>query len=147
MPEIRLLRIGARGIAVTGVVLVAAGAAASGLTSRIARHPKPLQVRAGPASNAGPIGVAAAYRYPLACLSVTIVTGDPAYAAARLNRVSPCWRYGVYTTTIFHRVAGVWRMVLQTSAPSCEVTSLPAPVRAQLGLCGEAGRAGQSSYP
>lgn len=84
--------------------------------------------------NAGEVGVAAAYQYPLACLRVTIATADSAYAAARLNRVSPCWRFGTYTTVIFHRVMGVWRMALQTTGPTCELSSIPGVVRAQLGL-------------
>jgi hypothetical protein len=95
----------------------------------------PLHAQAAQASAPGPVGVAAAYRYPRACLSVTIAAADPAYAAVRLNRVSPCWRYGVYVTAIFHRVAGVWRMVLDTTGAGCPMTSIPETVRAQLGLC------------
>ena len=49
-------------------------------------------------------------------------------------------RYGVYATAIFHRVAGVWRMVLNAAGAGCPMTSIPASVRIQLGLC-EAHRA------
>jgi hypothetical protein len=122
-------------IAVGVVALFAAaavGVVASGGTGTAAR---PLQAQAARASTPGPVGVAAAYRYPRACLSVTTAAVDPAYAAVRLNRASPCWRYGVYVTAIFQRVAGVWRMVLDTTGAGCPMTSVPASVLAQLGLC------------
>lgn len=95
----------------------------------------PSRAVAAQPHTAGPAGVAAAYRYPLGCLSVTIAASDPAYASARLDRASPCWRYGVYVTAIFHRVKGVWRLALQASSSSCPVTSLPAAVQAQLAVC------------
>jgi hypothetical protein len=84
---------------------------------------------------AGPAGVAAAYRYPLGCLGATISAGDPASASARLDRASPCWRYGVYVTAIFHRVHRVWRLALEAASSSCPAVSLPAVVRAQLAVC------------
>jgi hypothetical protein len=87
-------------------------------------------------SPAGPqAAVAAAYRYPVNCLTVTIATSDPTYARAELDRASPCWRYGAYVTVIFHRVAGRWREVLDSARYSCPVASLPAVVQAQLGVC------------
>jgi hypothetical protein len=101
-------------------------AAAAGVRSRIA-----LAADVTPRT-AGAAGVAAAYRYSLGCLSVTIAGG---YAAARLNRASPCWRYGVYVTTIFHRVRGVWRLVREASSRWCPPHSLPPAVRAQLAVC------------
>jgi hypothetical protein len=81
--------------------------------------------------------VAAAYRYPANCLTVTISTTDPTYARAELDRVSPCWRYGVYVTAIFHRVGGSWRPLLNSSRYSCPVASLPAVVQQQLAVCPE----------
>jgi hypothetical protein len=122
-------------VAVVGMALAAA-AVVSLVASRTTRRAQPpVHAPTAQARNAGPIGVAAAYHYPLACLSVTIAKADPAYAAARLNRASPCWRVGVYTTTILHRVAGVWRVALETAGATCAITSIPAVVRAQLGLC------------
>jgi hypothetical protein len=83
---------------------------------------------------AGPAGVAAAYRYPLSCLTVKVADHD-AYARAWLDRASPCWRYGAYVTAIFHRVDGTWRIVLDTATYSCPVRSLPTVVQAQLSVC------------
>lgn len=79
--------------------------------------------------------VAAAYRYPSHCLSVTIATGDPAYARAWLDRASPCWRYGAYVTAVFHRVGGFWRQVLDASVYACPVRWLPRVVQRQLSVC------------
>lgn len=92
-------------------------------------------------TNAGPAGVAAAYRYPLSCLTVTISTRDPAYASARLNRASPCWRYGVYLTAIFHRVDGSWHEVLDANTYACPLVWLPAVVQTQLSVCPPTARA------
>jgi hypothetical protein len=95
-----------------------------------------LVPRAQPAAP-GPAGVAAALRYPLGCLSVTL---DNRYATASLDRASPCWRYGVYVTAILRRVEGVWRLVLYARANRCPPRSLPAAVRAQVAVCARAGR-------
>ncbi|HTU88109.1 MAG TPA: hypothetical protein VMF57_21190 [Solirubrobacteraceae bacterium] len=123
-----------------GAAALLVGAALSVATSHTSMRGKPPpRAQAALARSAGPVGVAAAYRYPLACLSVTIAAADPAYAAARLDRASPCWRFGAYETAIFHRVDGMWRMTLQTSAEGCSIGSVPAVVRAQLGLCDEGG--------
>ena len=112
---------------------VFAGAVVGVAVSGLSGAKQPVHAQALQAGDAGPAGVAAAYHYPLACLSVTISLADPAYAAARLNRASPCWRYGVYATTIFHRVAGEWRLV--TSSTGCSIASIPAVVRGELGVC------------
>jgi hypothetical protein len=120
-------------VALLAVALLA-GVVVIFAASRVVRGvERPLHPHAAQAGDAGPAGVAAAYHYPLACLSVTIVPADPAYAAARLDRASPCWRYGVYATTIFHRVAARWQLV--TSSAGCSIRSIPAVVRAELGLC------------
>jgi hypothetical protein len=133
--------IGLRGLLRPTVALLAAallaGAILSDLPTRAPKRVEPSRkLPATQASAPGPVGVAAAYRYPRACLSVTIAPADPAYAAVRLNRASPCWRYGAYVTAVFHRVAGAWRMALETSGARCAAASIPAVVRAQLGLCG-----------
>jgi len=131
--QTRLLHRRAPAVAALTLALLA-GAVVGVASSRILAGPEPpLRAQAAQADEAGPAGVAAAYHYPLACLSVTIAAADPAYAAARLNRASPCWRYGVYSTTIFHRVAGKWRLV--TSGASCSIASIPTVVRAEVGLC------------
>ncbi len=83
----------------------------------------------------GAAGVAAAYRYPLHCLSVVTAASDPTYARAELDRASPCWRYGGYVTAIFHRAGGAWRLVLDAGSYTCPLASLPAVVQAQLALC------------
>jgi hypothetical protein len=124
-PALAAVAIGLFAAAVVGV-------AANQVTGTAA---PPVRAQPSPASTPGPVGVAAAYQYPRDCLDVTMDAADPAYAAVRLNRVSPCWRYGVYATAIFHRVAGVWRMVLNVAAAGCPMTSIPATVRMQLGLC------------
>jgi hypothetical protein len=90
----------------------------------------------------GPAGVAAAFHYPLACLSVTMLSTHPAYATAQLDRASPCWRYGVYVTAIFRRTGGEWRLMLEADSDSCPKLSLPPTVRRQLAACaGPQGRA------
>jgi hypothetical protein len=122
-------------IALAVIVLFAATIVGVVATRGTGTRAPPLRAPVAEASTPGPVGVAAAYRYPRACLSVTIAATDPAYAAVRLNRVSPCWRYGVYVTAVFHRVDGVWRMVLDTTGAGCPMSAIPTTVRAQLGLC------------
>lgn len=116
-------------VAVGGVGAVVIGALRGGRTG----PSSPVVVAR--ARTAAPAGVAAAYRYPLGCLSVTISARNPAYAGAHLDRASPCWRYGVYVTAILHRVHGVWRLALEAAGSSCPAVSLPAVVLAQLAVC------------
>jgi hypothetical protein len=87
------------------------------------------------ASDAGSAGVAAAYGFPLWCLSVTIAADDPAYARADFNRARPCGRFDVYVTSIFHRIAGAWRLALAATQYHCPVAALPARVQTELGVC------------
>jgi hypothetical protein len=68
--------------------------------------------RAARAHRVEPAAVAAAYGYPFRCLSITISTSNPAYARAQVNRRSMCARYHGYVNASFHRIAGVWRLVL-----------------------------------
>lgn len=83
----------------------------------------------------GPAGVAAAYGYPLRCLSITILATDQAYARADFNHLRPCGRFTGYSTAIFHRVMGAWRPVLDAAGYVCPVASLPVDVQTELGVC------------
>jgi hypothetical protein len=83
----------------------------------------------------GPAGVAAAYGYPLHCLSVTISTRNPAYARADFDRGTQCGRFHLYVTAIFHRADGAWRRALVSVGYSCPVASLPKAVQTQLAVC------------
>lgn len=102
---------------------------------RSAHRTVPTAVARTRPTAAGPAGVAAAFRYPLGCLAVTIERTTPAYPTATLDRKSPCWRYGVYVTAVFHRLHGEWRLVLEARSSRCPPRSLPAAVRAQLAVC------------
>lgn len=83
----------------------------------------------------GPAGVAAAYGYPLRCLSITVLASDQRYARADFNRMSPCGRFIGYSTAIFHRVMGAWRPALEAVGYACPVVSLPVNVQKRLGVC------------
>jgi hypothetical protein len=88
----------------------------------------------------GPRGVAAAYGYPVRCLSVTISANDSDYARADFDRRSPCGRYDGYVTAIFHRVGGTWRPALDAVSYSCPLVSLPPAVQAELDVCPQTDR-------
>ena len=90
----------------------------------------------------GAAGVAAAYGYPLRCLSVTILAQDRAYARADFDHLSRCGQYTWYPTAIFHYAAGKWRIVLDAINYACPVAPLPRPVQSELGVCDLSG--GQS---
>jgi hypothetical protein len=77
--------------------------------------------------------VTEAYRFPLGCMAVTPTR--QALAGALRSRTGPCWRYGVFVTTILRRVDGVWRLALEATSRSCPQIALPADVRAQLAVC------------
>jgi hypothetical protein len=134
-PKRAKLRGHLKAVIATAAAALLAGAAV-GVAASLGSNPRtpPIQAHSPLAHDAGPAGVAAAYRYPLACLSVTIAAADPAYAAARLDRASPCWRFGAYGAVIFHRVAGAWAVLPATSGANCATSSIPAVVRAQLGV-------------
>jgi hypothetical protein len=83
----------------------------------------------------GPAGVAAAYGYPVRCLSITISTHDPAYARADFDHASPCGRYDGPVTALFDRVDGAWRQVFVNVNYSCPVVALPVVVQEQLDVC------------
>lgn len=83
----------------------------------------------------GPAGVAAAYGYPLRCLSVTLAHTNHAYARADFDHRSACGRYDGSVTAIFSRIDGAWLPVLDASSYSCPVATLPTVVQTQLGVC------------
>ncbi len=83
----------------------------------------------------GSPGVAAAYGYPQRCLSVTILGSDPNYARADFDHALPCERYTGYTTAIFHRVHGAWRVVVTGVRYTCPVPGIPVKVQSALGVC------------
>lgn len=121
-----------RAIVAVALLLVILGAAAGGLLpdGGAGRQPMNALVR----ENA-PLGVAAAYGYPLRCLTVTILASDRAYARADFNHLSPCGGFTGYPTAIFHYVSGAWRTVLKAIGYLCPVDALPAAVQAELGVC------------
>ena len=88
-------------------------------------------VQATATSTAGVAGIAAAYRYPLGCLGITL----SADRSSMLGRHSPCWRYGVYVTAVLRRVNGVWRLVLEATSTKCPDVTLPDIVRSALVAC------------
>jgi hypothetical protein len=118
------------------VALVAAIALAlPGGHEPVRRHPAAHAVPESRATAPGAAGVAAAYGYPLGCLSVSIARGDPEYASARLERADPCWRIGAYGVALFRREHGTWRLIAQTAAARCERRAAPRRVLERLGAC------------
>jgi hypothetical protein len=88
----------------------------------------------------GPAGVAAAYGYPLDCLSITILAIRGSYARADFNHANPCGRYTGYPTAVFHYASGGWRPVLVVSSYLCPVSSLPVAVQTALDVCDRSAR-------
>lgn len=116
------------------LVLAIAAAAAIWLSGRNAERPLVNPV----ARERGPAGVAAAYGYPLDCLTITVVMTDRTYARADFNHLSPCGRYMGYPTAIFHYASGRWRPLLDAISYQCPVDSLPTDVQTALGVCARA---------
>lgn len=117
------------------LVALAAGTLGAG------RSPTIPVARAG-ATRPGPWGVAAAYGYPLRCLSITIDPTDRVYARADFDHGSPCGRYDGDVTAIFHRVDHAWRPVLDATGYGCPVASLSAAVQSALDVCPQRPRPG-----
>ena len=107
--------------AAVGVILATGSRAPSRVASR--------------AHENGPTGVAAAYGYPIRCLSVTIATSDHAFARADFNHGSLCGRYTGDPTAIFHVVEGGWRPVLEAVDYPCPAVGIPAAVQRELDVC------------
>jgi hypothetical protein len=91
--------------------------------------------RGDPVTARGPNGVAAAYGYPLGCMSVTIPAADRTYARADLSHVAGCGRNTGYAPAIFHYVAGRWRLVPDAIGYTCNPTAMPAAVEQAFELC------------
>lgn len=83
----------------------------------------------------GPNGVAAAYGYPLGCMSVTISAADRTYARADLSHAAGCGRITGYAPAIFHYVAGRWRLVPDAIGYMCNASAMPAVVERGFDLC------------
>jgi hypothetical protein len=116
-------------------VLVTAAIAGVVVTSRDRHRPGVVQREPAAGRGPGPAGVAAAYRHPLRCLSISFATGDRDFARADFDRASPCGRYDGYATAIFQRVDGRWRSVLDSVSYACPVSTLPAAVQKSLAVC------------
>jgi hypothetical protein len=83
----------------------------------------------------GPAGVAAAYGWPLGCLSVTILAADRAYARADLSHTAGCGRTTGYAPAVFHYVGGRWQLVPDAIGYMCFAGAVPAVVEQGLDLC------------
>lgn len=97
-------------------------------------HPR-VSARDARARAPGAAGVAAAYGYPLRCLSVAIALHDPRFARADFDHAVPCGRYTGEVTAIFRRADGAWVPVLDAASYPCPVRSLPEQVQVELGVC------------
>ncbi|MBV8219923.1 MAG: hypothetical protein JO325_15775 [Solirubrobacterales bacterium] len=116
------LAIGAIG-ALAAIVAVSLGGGS-------ARHADPVTAR-------GPAGVAAAYGYPLGCMSVTIPAADRTYARADLTHAAGCGGITGYAPAIFHYVAGRWRLVPDAIGYMCNPEAVPVVVDRAFELCVE----------
>jgi hypothetical protein len=96
---------------------------------RTAGNPAPATATEG--ATTAVARIAAAYRYPLGCLGITL----SADRSSMPGRQSPCWRYGVYITAVLRQVNGVWRLMLQATSPRCPAVPLPNVVRSALISC------------
>jgi hypothetical protein len=83
----------------------------------------------------GANGVAAAYGYPLGCMSVTILAADRTYARADLSHTIGCGQETGYAPAIFHYAAGRWRLVPDAIGYMCNPHAMPAVVAQGLDLC------------
>ena len=93
-----------------------------------ARHTDPVAAR-------GPAGVAAAYGYPLGCMSIIIPAADRTYARADLTHAAGCGGITGYAPAIFHYVAGRWRLVPDAIGYMCNRESVPPAVDRAFELC------------
>lgn len=92
----------------------------------------PVGATAGATQRAGTAAVAAAFGYPQRCLSIAISAAEPDYASAHVDRGGGCGNYRGYINASFHRVDGVWRLILdegQLFVPNRLLTPAPAGFR------------------
>ena len=127
-----IVLIGAAGAIVAGALRRGRPVSAASIRPSDARTTgSPAAAPVTEASTAGVAGIAAAYRYPLGCLGITL----SADRSSMLGRHSPCWRYGVYVTAVLRRVNGVWRLMLEATSTKCPAVTLPDIVRSALISC------------
>jgi hypothetical protein len=121
-----------RGLALAIGAIAALGALAAIMAVAVsgpsARHADPVTAR-------GPAGVAAAYGYPLGCMSVKIPAADRTYARADLTHAAGCGGITGYAPAFFHYVAGRWRLVPNAIGYMCNPDVAPAAVVQGLDLC------------
>lgn len=142
----RSARIRARVLAPLILAAIAALVAAGAIVAVAPWSGRPASVDAVGAGGPRPVGspapategnttgvpqIAAAYRYPLGCLGITL----SADRNSMLGRHGPCWRYGVYVTAVLRQVNGVWRLALEATSPRCPAVPLPDVVRSALVSC------------
>lgn len=120
---------------VIGFVLVIVAAGALIATSLPAESGSGAQGVSARAHEPGAAGVAAAYGYPLRCLTVTFSRVDADYARADVEHTGQCWRYRGDVLAVFKRVAGAWRALLRGGIYSCPVGGMPAAVQLDLAVC------------
>ena len=102
---------------------------------RLGDHNARPQLLDARAHDRGRAGVAAAYGYPLMCLSVTVPAGERTYARADFNHRRRCGQYTGDPTAIFHYAHGAWRPALDAVAYQCPVSAIPAAVQTELDVC------------
>jgi hypothetical protein len=123
------------GRTMAGLLILALAGSAFAVDASLDGRSAPARRAGSRAREAGAAGVAAAYSYPLRCLSISIAVHDPRFARADFDRRVPCGRYAGYPTAVFHRLDGAWVPVLDAVSYSCPVRSIPTAVQADLGIC------------
>ena len=118
-------------VLVGGAAAILAAIAVAGLGGRSSRP------AGDPVTARGADGVAAAYGYPLGCVSVTILATDRTYARANLSHVAGCGGITGYAPAIFHYVAGRWRLVPDAIGYMCFRGAVPPAVERGFALCVE----------
>lgn len=123
--------------------LCAAGALAALVVPAILTNParpvRPVHAAAVPAGLAVGIpaldAIAAAFRGPLRCMSVSFAPADPDYLRAGPGPGTACAGYRSRTPVILRLVDGELRPLLDTATYSCPVPALPAAVQSELHVC------------